>query len=99
MVTFLLPTFFVLASCQVQGEPALSWVKNRGGADRNSFLADVFTVTTHRQEHTHTHTLTTAIYIIESVDYISWDERDAPLTQYITNAGMTSARYIHYQAF
>ena len=31
--------------------------------------------------------------IIESVDSISRDERDAPLTQYITNAGITRARY------
>ena len=31
--------------------------------------------------------------IIESVDSISRDERDAPLMQYITNAGITSARY------
>ena len=30
--------------------------------------------------------------IIESVDSISRDERDAPLTQYITNAGITRAR-------
>ena len=33
------------------------------------------------------------LYIIESVDSISRDERDAPLTQYITNAGITRARY------
>ena len=33
--------------------------------------------------------------IIESVDSISRDEPDAPLTQYITNAGITSvARFI-----
>ena len=32
-------------------------------------------------------------FIIESVDSISRDERDAPLTQYITNAGITRARY------
>ena len=32
-------------------------------------------------------------HIIESVDTISRDERDAPLTQYITNAGITRARY------
>ena len=31
--------------------------------------------------------------IIESVDSISRDERDAPLTQYITNAGISRARY------
>ena len=31
--------------------------------------------------------------IIESVDSTSRDERDAPLTQYITNAGITHARY------
>ena len=31
--------------------------------------------------------------IIESVDSISRDERDAPLMQYITNAGITRARY------
>ena len=34
--------------------------------------------------------------IIESVDSISRDERDAPLTQYITNAGITRARYNIY---
>ena len=33
------------------------------------------------------------IIIIESVDSISRDELDAPLTQYITNAGITRARY------
>ena len=33
------------------------------------------------------------IYIIESVDSISRDERDVPLTQYITNAGIARARY------
>ena len=33
------------------------------------------------------------IFIIESVDSISRDERDAPLTQYITNAGISRARY------
>ena len=32
-------------------------------------------------------------FIIESVDSISRDERDAPLTQYITNAGISRARY------
>ena len=32
--------------------------------------------------------------IIELVDSISRDERDAPLTQCITNAGITCARYI-----
>ena len=31
--------------------------------------------------------------IIESVDSISRDKRDAPLTQYITNAGITHARH------
>ena len=31
--------------------------------------------------------------IIESVDSISRDEPDSPLTQYITNAGISSARY------
>ena len=31
--------------------------------------------------------------IIESVDPISRDEPDAPLTQYITNAGISRARY------
>ena len=34
-----------------------------------------------------------SLLIIESVDSISMDERDAPLTQYITNAGITRARY------
>ena len=33
------------------------------------------------------------LYIIESVDSTSRDERDAPLTQYITNAGISRARY------
>ena len=33
------------------------------------------------------------IIIIESVDSISRDEQDASLTQYITNAGITRARY------
>ena len=32
-------------------------------------------------------------YIIESVDSISRDEPDYPLTQYITNAGISHARY------
>ena len=32
--------------------------------------------------------------IIESVDSISREERDAQLTQYITNPGITRARYI-----
>ena len=35
-----------------------------------------------------------AIIIIELVDSISRDERDVPLTQYITNAGISRARYI-----
>ena len=34
-----------------------------------------------------------AIIIIESVDSISRDERDVPLTQYITNDGISRARY------
>ena len=33
------------------------------------------------------------VYIIESVDSISRDEPDSPLTQYITNAGISRARY------
>ena len=33
------------------------------------------------------------IYIIELVYSISRDERDVPLTQYITNAGISRARY------
>ena len=33
------------------------------------------------------------MYIIESVDSISRDEPDSPLTQYITNAGISRARY------
>ena len=33
------------------------------------------------------------IYSIESVYSISRDEQDAPLTQYITNAGISLARY------
>ena len=32
-------------------------------------------------------------YIIASVDSISRDEPDSPLTQYITNAGISRARY------
>ena len=32
-------------------------------------------------------------YIIELVDSMSRDEPDAPLTQYITNAGISRARY------
>ena len=36
---------------------------------------------------------TLVIVIIESVDSISRDERDSPLTQCITNAGITHARY------
>ena len=32
-------------------------------------------------------------YIIESVDSISRDEPDSPSTQYITNAGISRARY------
>ena len=32
-------------------------------------------------------------YIIESVDSISRDEPDSPLTQYIANAGISRARY------
>ena len=33
------------------------------------------------------------IIVIESVDSISRDEPDSPLTQYITNAGISHARY------
>ena len=33
------------------------------------------------------------ILIIESVNSISRDERDAPMTQYITNAGISRVRY------
>ena len=33
-------------------------------------------------------------YNIESTDSISKDEPDSPLTQYITNAGISRARYI-----
>ena len=32
-------------------------------------------------------------FIIETVDSISRDEPDSPLTQYITNAGISRARY------
>ena len=35
----------------------------------------------------------TIIHIMESVDSISRDEPDSPLTQYITNAGISRARY------
>ena len=38
-------------------------------------------------------TMTFSNHIIESVDSISRDERDAPLTQYITNVGITRASY------
>ena len=34
-----------------------------------------------------------AVCIIESVDSISKDEPDSPLTQYITNAGISRTRY------
>ena len=34
-----------------------------------------------------------SLLIIKSVDSISRDERDAPLTQYITNAGISRVRY------
>ena len=42
-----------------------------------------------------------AFIIIESVDSISRDERDAPLTQYITNAGISRARYtiVHFKHY
>ena len=33
------------------------------------------------------------VHIIESVDSISKDEPDSPLMQYITNAGISRARY------
>ena len=36
-----------------------------------------------------------SLIIIDSVDSISRDERDAPLTQYITNAAISRARYTH----
>ena len=38
--------------------------------------------------------------IIELVDSVSRDERDAPLKQYITNAGISRARYTntHFKA-
>ena len=38
-------------------------------------------------------TLHSLLLIIESVDSISRDEPDSPLTQYITNAGISRARY------
>ena len=34
-----------------------------------------------------------AVDIIESIDSISRDEPDSPLTQYITNAGISRAMY------
>ena len=37
--------------------------------------------------------------IIESVDSICRDETDSQYTQYITNEGISRARYIHYHAF
>ena len=37
--------------------------------------------------------LSYVIIIIESVDSVSRDERDAPFMQYITNAGISHARY------
>ena len=36
----------------------------------------------------------TCVFIIESVDSINRDERGFPLTQYITNWGISRARYI-----
>ena len=61
----------------------------------------------HTYTHTHTHTYTHDNYynprcvhahrglinIIESVDSISRDERGYPLTQYITNGGISRAGY------
>ena len=38
-------------------------------------------------------TFTRCAFIIDSVDSISRDEPDSPLTQYITNAGITRTRY------
>ena len=38
------------------------------------------------------HIICHAIYIIESVDSINRDERGFPLTQYITNGGISRAR-------
>ena len=32
-------------------------------------------------------------FLVESIDSISRDEQDVPLTQYITNAGISRARY------
>ena len=37
--------------------------------------------------------ITVSVNIIELVDSISRDERDSPLTQYITNAGISRVRY------
>ena len=40
---------------------------------------------------------TNCSYIIESVDSINRDEPDSPLTQYITNGGISRAsKYINY---
>ena len=46
-----------------------------------------------RSNSSHVYTYVHVLYIIESVDSISRDEPDAPLTQYITNAGISRSRY------
>ena len=64
-----LSTAHILCPGELPGArwPALSWVKNRGGADRNSFLADVFAVIIHTHKNTHTHTHTDNSYIYHRV--------------------------------
>ena len=47
----------------------------------------------------HTHIYIIILHIIESVHSINRDERGFPLTQYITNGGISRARYTNYQAF
>ena len=51
------------------------------GASRSSLLIES------------TDSKTVTVTVLESVDSISRDERDAPLTQYITNAAVTRATY------
>ena len=51
------------------------------GANRSSLLIES------------TDSKTVTVTVLESVDSISRDERDAPLTQYITNAVITRATY------
>ena len=74
------------------------------GEDKNvgflySTVSDILNYNNHQQSILLISLSCTMEYIIESVDSISRDEQDAPLAQYITNAGITRARYTstHYK--